>query len=138
LYVVRISGEDLRAYLEHSARYYLPPQDPGAAPRIDPNWPGFNFDTIDGAAYELDLSRPIGQRVVRLEVDGRPVREGDTFTMAVNSYRAEGGGGFPGMTEEAIIRRLELPVRDLIADFLRRHGSLEPDDVLQPNWRLTP
>ncbi|MFW5972579.1 MAG: bifunctional metallophosphatase/5'-nucleotidase [Bacteroidota bacterium] len=138
LYVVNISGADLRSYLEHSARFYLPPEAPGEAPRVNREWPGFNFDMVDGATYELDLERPLGERVVRLEVDGRPVRDEDVFTMAVNSYRAEGGGGFPGMTESNIVERIDRSVRDIIIEYLQERGSIEPSDVLTRNWSLRP
>jgi 2',3'-cyclic-nucleotide 2'-phosphodiesterase (5'-nucleotidase family) len=138
LYVVEISGSDLRAFIEHGAQYYLAPEAAGRAPRVNRSWPGFNFDMIQGATYELDLARPVGERVVRLEVDGRPVTDDDVYTMAVNSYRAEGGGGFPGMGDADVVRRIDRPVRDIIADFLREHGVIEPDDVFVRNWRMSP
>lgn len=139
LYVVEITGRDLRAFLEHSAQFYLPPEAPGQPPRQNPRWPGFNFDMLAGADYELDLARPLGQRVVRLEVDGRPVGDEDTFTMAVNSYRAEGGGGFPGMGADArVLQRIDRSVRDLIVEWLAARGTVAPEDVLEANWRLFP
>jgi len=138
LYVVEISGRDLRAFLEHGAQFYLAPEAPGQAPRQNPRWPGFNFDMVAGAEYELDLARPVGERVTRLEMDGRPVRDGDTFTMAVNSYRAEGGGGFPGMGDARVVRRIDRSVRDLIAEWLAERGTVAPEDVMERNWQLSP
>jgi 2',3'-cyclic-nucleotide 2'-phosphodiesterase (5'-nucleotidase family) len=138
LYVVEISGADLRAYLEHGARYFQRALRDGEAPTINPQWPGYNFDMISGAEYELDLTQPRGERVVRLEVDGRAVEDDDTFTMAVNSYRAEGGGGFPGMGDAHIVRRIDRSMRDLIAEYLREQGTIRPSDVLERNWSLSP
>lgn len=137
LFVVEISGRDVRGFLEHGAQYYLTPEIPGDAPTVNRSWPGFNFDMIDGVTYTLDLTRPVGERVTQLEFEGRPVADDETFTMAVNSYRASGGGGFPGMTDDAIIERIDRPVRAMIEDFLRERGSIEPEDVLTPNWQLT-
>jgi 2',3'-cyclic-nucleotide 2'-phosphodiesterase (5'-nucleotidase family) len=137
LYVMEISGRDLRAYLEHGAQYYLTQESPGMAPRQNPGWPGYNFDMIEGVEYELDLTRPAGERIVRLEMHGRPFSDADTFTMAVNSYRAEGGGGFPGMTDANVIQRIERPVRDIIADYLRRRDSVDPNEIIRRNWTLT-
>lgn len=137
LYVVEISGGDLRAFLEHSARYYQQAAA-GEAPQPDRAWPGYNFDMIAGARYVLDLTRPAGERVSSLTFEGRPVADGDTFTMAVNSYRAEGGGGFPGMAETAIVQRIDTSVRDLIVEFLRQRGTLTQEDVRISDWRITP
>jgi 2',3'-cyclic-nucleotide 2'-phosphodiesterase (5'-nucleotidase family) len=134
LYVVEISGAHLRAFLEHSARFYLVTED--GSPQVNREVPGFNFDMIDGVEYALDLSRPVGERVVRLEYEGRPVQGDDSFTMAVNSYRAEGGGGFPGMRDANVIQRIDRSVRDIIADYLRERGQVNPDEIIARNWRI--
>lgn len=137
LYVVEISGEDLRAFLEHSARYFSGMDPQASRPAITSGWPGFNFDMIDGATYQLDLNRPIGSRVVNLQVDGRDVTDDDRYTMAVNSYRAEGGGGFPGMGEHAtVLERIDRPVRDIVADYLRERGMVSPEIVISRNWSI--
>src|SRR5204862_274287 len=71
LRAIRISGRQLRDYLEFSARYYV--TDANGTVAVDPKVPGYNFDIVAGADYVLDLSRPQGQRVTRLEVRVRPV-----------------------------------------------------------------
>lgn len=138
LYVVEISGADLRAYIDHGMRYYLPPEEPGAAPRVNPAWPGFNFDAVAGVEYVVDLRRPVGERVVSLTFGGRDVRDDEVFTMVVNSYRAEGGGAFPGMGAAAVIRRFDVSVRDLIADYLRERGTISPEEVRMSRWSVMP
>jgi 2',3'-cyclic-nucleotide 2'-phosphodiesterase / 3'-nucleotidase / 5'-nucleotidase len=91
LMAVRITGAELRAYLEKSAEYYLPCPG-GACERVtNPSVPGYNFDVVSGVDYTLDITRPVGERVVRLERGGRPVQPADTFTLALNNYRASGG-----------------------------------------------
>ena len=56
--------------------------------------PGYNFDIVAGADYMLDVSRPVGERVTRLEVTGKPVAPTDSFTLALTNYRQTGGGGY--------------------------------------------
>src|SRR5215218_1243550 len=65
LRAVRITGRQLREYLEFSARYYR--ADAAGVVSVDPQVPGYNFDVIAGADYTVDLSRPVGQRITRLE-----------------------------------------------------------------------
>jgi 2',3'-cyclic-nucleotide 2'-phosphodiesterase/3'-nucleotidase len=91
LRAVRVSGAQLRAFLEHSARYFRTWQ-PGA-PVLDERVPGYNFDVVHGAEYVIDLSRPVGQRIGGLRVGGRVVAPDDSFTLALNSYRQEGAAG---------------------------------------------
>jgi 2',3'-cyclic-nucleotide 2'-phosphodiesterase (5'-nucleotidase family) len=137
LYLVEISGADLKAFLEHSARYFEEMDMDSNTPIINRSWPGFNFDMIDGATYRIDLSRPVGSRIIDLQVAGRAVGDSDVFTMAVNSYRAEGGGGFPGMGEHAtVLQRIDRPVRDIIADYLRKREFVTPGDVISRHWKI--
>jgi len=140
LFIVEISGADLRAYLEHSSQYYLPPDEPGGSPQINPEWPAYNFDMIAGVDYNLDLRNPVGERVTTLTYgyDRQPVNAEDVFTMAVNSYRALGGGAFPGMTDGAIVQRIERSVRVLIEEYLQDRGMIDPFEVQHSNWLLAP
>jgi len=92
LRAIRISGAQLRAYLEQSARYFRRTSDGRFG--IDPAIPGYNYDIVAGVDYTIDVSRPIGERIVSLTFEGRPVTPTDSFTMALNNYRQTGGGGF--------------------------------------------
>jgi 2',3'-cyclic-nucleotide 2'-phosphodiesterase/3'-nucleotidase len=134
LKAVRISGRELRAFLEHSARYYRGMGPDG--PVVNDSVPGYNFDIVSGADYELDLSRPLGQRVVALSVRGRPVADTDSFTLATNNYRAAGGGGFAMLAHAPVVYDSGEDIRDLMVEWLARHGTLRPEDVFVRNWRI--
>ncbi len=88
---IRISGAQLRAYLEHAASSFNFSHE---AELFRRDVPFYNVDTVDGCAYVLDLSRPAGERVTRLLYQGQPVRPEQTFTLALNTYRLSGGGGY--------------------------------------------
>ena len=92
LYIIEINGKQLREYLEQSARFYTGIDN--GQPVQDRSIPGYNFDSIAGVDYELDLRRPLGSRLTELTFNGSTVTDNQTFTMAVNSYRGEGGGGY--------------------------------------------
>jgi 2',3'-cyclic-nucleotide 2'-phosphodiesterase/3'-nucleotidase/5'-nucleotidase len=135
LRAIRITGAQLKAFLEQSARYYR--VDAGAV-RINDSMPGYNFDMVAGASYEIDLSRPVGSRIVGLSVDGRPVRPADSFTMAVNSYRQEGGGGYAMLRGAPVVYDKGENIRDLIVDEIRKRGRIEPKVFAESNWRFVP
>ena len=136
LRAVRISGKQLREYLEQSARYYRTAADGTAS--VDPDIPGFNFDVVSGAEYTLDVSRPVGQRVTRLEVRGKRVTDADSFTMALNNYRQTGGGGFSMLRGAPVVYDKQEEIRQLLLDEVRRKGTITPDDYFERNWRLEP
>jgi 5''-nucleotidase, C-terminal domain. len=59
----------------------------------------YNFDVVQGASYRIDPTAPAGRRVRELRYRGREVRDEDVFTLAVNSYRAQGSGGYAALGE---------------------------------------
>lgn len=138
LKAVRIDAAQLRAYLEKSAEYWLPCPG-GACPRaINPEVPGYNFDIVSGVDYTLDVSKPFGQRVVRLERAGRPVRDTDTFTLALNNYRASGSGGFNMLVGLPVVYDRGEGIRELLIREIERRGTLRPEDVFRRSWEIVP
>ncbi len=133
---IRITGTQLAAYLEQSGRYYV--TDSTGSVATDPTIPGYNFDVVTGAEYELDLSQPIGSRVRGLRVNGRDVVPSETYTLALNSYRQEGGGGFDALRGAPVMYDQNESVRELLVADLRRRGQIDPVQFGVHNWRLTP
>ena len=136
LRAVKISGAQLRAYLEQSARYFRANAD-GTAD-IDPAVPGYNYDIVSGVDYTIDVSKPIGQRISTLTFERRPLVPTDTFTMALNNYRQTGGGGFAMLRGAPVVYDRQLEIRQLLIDEVRRKGTLLPSDYLHSNWRIVP
>ncbi|MDQ6828203.1 MAG: 5'-nucleotidase C-terminal domain-containing protein [Gemmatimonadota bacterium] len=133
---VRITGRQLRDYLEFSARYFGTYGT--AEPATDPKVPGFNFDMIAGADYTMDVSRPIGSRITSLTFKGRPVRDDDHFTLALNNYRASGGGGFAMLRGAPVMFDKQLDIRQLLIDEVRKRGVIRPEDFFHRNWTFAP
>ena len=81
LYGIRINGAELRKYMEHAASFY------GTTP-------DYNYDMIQGVDYTIDMNQPVGHRITKLQYQGKDVKDTDTFTMAINDYRMNGGSGY--------------------------------------------
>jgi 2',3'-cyclic-nucleotide 2'-phosphodiesterase (5'-nucleotidase family) len=136
LRAVKLSGGQLRAYLEQSARYFRRSAD--GSVDVDPAIPGFNYDIVAGVDYTIDVSKPIGERITTLAFNGRPVVPTDTFTMALNNYRQTGGGGFAMLRDAPVVYDKQLEIRQLLIDEVQRKGTLSPADYFHPNWRIVP
>lgn len=134
LRAVRITGKQLRDYLEFSSRYYKSIN--GSTPEPDPQIPGYNFDIVSGADYALDLTKPVGSRVTSLTVKGRPVADTDSFTMALNNYRQTGGGGYAMLHGAPVVYDRQQEIRQLLIDEVRSKGTIRPEDYFTANWRL--
>ena len=136
LRAIRITGKQLREYLEFSARYFGTTGT--SEPAVDPRVPGYNYDMVAGADYTIDVSRPIGSRITRLEVGGRPVRDDASFTLALHNYRQTGGGGYAMLAGAPMLSESTGEIRQLLIEEVKRRGTLEPADVFQRNWELVP
>jgi 2',3'-cyclic-nucleotide 2'-phosphodiesterase (5'-nucleotidase family) len=120
LRAIRVSGADLRAYLEQSARYFS--VNAAGQASFSDTIPGYNYDIVWGADYTIDLSRPPGQRITSLSVRDRPVADTDTFSLALNNYRQGGGGGFGMLADAPVIYDRNENVRDLLVEDATRRG----------------
>ncbi|RLK25670.1 2',3'-cyclic-nucleotide 2'-phosphodiesterase/3'-nucleotidase [Micromonospora sp. M71_S20] len=140
LEAVVLSGAEVRAYLEYSAKYFRTlapgaPVDPAAI--SDPAVPDYNYDVFSGLEYDIDISKPVGQRVTRLVLPGTdtPVADNAQFVVAVNNYRRSGGGNFPGIVKTQVYNEQQ-EIRQLLIDWAQAKGTIDPADFYQPNWRL--
>jgi 2',3'-cyclic-nucleotide 2'-phosphodiesterase (5'-nucleotidase family) len=131
-----ITGRQLREYLEYSARYFR--ADANGSVGVDPAIPGYNFDIVSGADYTIDVSKPIGSRITRLEYNGRPIAPTDSFTFALNNYRQTGGGGYAMLAGSRNLDDRQLEIRQLLIDEVRARKTLDPRNYQHDSWRLVP
>lgn len=132
LRAVRISGAQLRAYLEQSNSYYR--TSPSGALIHDPSVAGYNFDVVSGVSYAVDVRRPVGSRVVSLAYRGKPVAPTDSFTLALNNYRQSGGGGYMMLRGAPVVHDMQQDIRQLLIDEVRRRHVLRESDYDSRNW----
>jgi 2',3'-cyclic-nucleotide 2'-phosphodiesterase/3'-nucleotidase len=93
---------------------------------------GYNCDSLQGADYALDPTRPEKSRVVFLKREGRPIRDEDSFTVALNSYRASGGV----WRDCPRVSQTGRALRDLLIEDAKRRGTLALE--ADHNWFLAP
>jgi 2',3'-cyclic-nucleotide 2'-phosphodiesterase / 3'-nucleotidase / 5'-nucleotidase len=137
LRAIRLSGAQLRAYLEWSARYYQ--VDPAGRIGLNDTVPGYNYDVVAGASYDIDLRRPVGDRVQRLSVRGRLVQPGDSFTMAINSYRQTGAGGYDMVRGAPVVYDKGERIVELLIDAVRSRTPLDSAELAGvSSWRIVP
>jgi 2',3'-cyclic-nucleotide 2'-phosphodiesterase/3'-nucleotidase len=123
LVVLEITGAKLRAALERSAAYFA--LDASGALTVSeafllPKVEHYNYDYYGGIAYRFDVSRPVGERVVFLQYEGRDVRPDERFSICVSNYRASGAGGYDMYPGCRVLREVQQDMSDLILDYFER------------------
>src|SRR6478609_4167331 len=147
---VQVSGADVRAYLEYSARYFK--QVSGTGPftmdqvtnqvtTTAPNGtPDYNFDSVAGLdaplTYDIDVAAAPGSRIVGLAYDCVPVSAAQQFVLAVNTYRQSGGGNFPAVSTAPVVYNRQNEIRQLLIDWVIANGTIDPADFASVDWRL--
>jgi 2',3'-cyclic-nucleotide 2'-phosphodiesterase/3'-nucleotidase len=135
LVVLDVTGGQLRDALEHSARFFkdfVPGRTP--AELVDERIPDYNFDVAEGVTYDLDISRPQGQRIVNLRFHGQPVTPAQRFRLATNNYRVNGGGGYVMYRGATEVYRSSQEIREMIIEWVERHHQIPSEPT--NNWRI--
>ena len=161
LYTVEMYGREIDSHLEHSCAMWFSTMhgksDYMLNYRLDQNNEpllvngsarlrnnSYNFDSAMGIEYTVDVTRPAGDRVTISTLSDGEVFSGDSlYTVAVNSYRANGGGGhFPsaGITHEILeSRTLSATDRDLryyMTEWIKKQGEVTPRPMA--TWKIIP
>lgn len=137
LVVVEVTGAQLKAALEYSARYFLPyAEGKTAADLVDRSVPAYNFDVAEGVSYDIDLRRPTGDRIQNLRFQGEPLAPDKKLRLATNNYRYNGGGGYAMLKGAPVLLRSSEEIRDIIIGWVEHHGEIPTEPT--NNWRLLP
>jgi 2',3'-cyclic-nucleotide 2'-phosphodiesterase / 3'-nucleotidase len=154
-----LTGAQVREWLEMSAGQFnqiKSTADGGAEQQalINDAFPSYNFDTMDGVRYELDLTQPAkyavngsvaspqASRVKNLTFQGQPIKADGKFLVATNNYRAFGGGNFPALGADKVVFDAPEENRQALVEYLTMADALTPGKQVNPtadgNWRILP
>ncbi|MBR5835386.1 MAG: bifunctional metallophosphatase/5'-nucleotidase [Bacteroidales bacterium] len=159
LYEVKMSGKEIRTLLEYSYDGWVGGTDGHVLkmrgmknPRTgDEMWffagSASEMDTAGGLVYDVDVAKPFGERVsVHSFADGSAFDEASEYIVAMNSYRALGGGdmlkkaGVENVEDRIVARRPD--IRTLIDEYITKHGSVNSalvgDKAVIGQWKFVP
>jgi 2',3'-cyclic-nucleotide 2'-phosphodiesterase / 3'-nucleotidase len=135
--VVEVTGKVLKEALEHSSRHfgaYIPNRRP--IELIDERFPSYTYDVAEGITYDLDISKPVGQRIQNMRFRGQPVSATQKLRLATNTFRVNGGAGYTMFKDARVISRSSKELRELIIDWVKRNKHIPA--TATNNWRLLP
>ncbi|WGE36643.1 2',3'-cyclic-nucleotide 2'-phosphodiesterase [Actinobacillus genomosp. 1] len=154
LVVVKVTGAELKEWLECSAGMFKQIDPTSTQPQSLLDWQGFrtyNFDVIDGVEYQFDITQPArydgecklinenSHRVINLTFKGKPVEPKQEFLIATNNYRAY-GAKFPGTGDKHIVFAAPDENRQVLSNYISAESKAKGHVVptADKNWRIAP
>jgi 2',3'-cyclic-nucleotide 2'-phosphodiesterase/3'-nucleotidase len=148
--VVRLTGAQVREWLEMSAGAFNRIDPAGAAEQnlINTAFPSFNFDTLDGVSYRIDVTQPArydrsgklvapeARRITQLRHNGQALADDALFAVVTNNYRASGGGNFPALDGTATVLQAPDENREALLQYLK--DAQRVDAAADGNWAVLP
>ena len=133
LYVIEATGQQIKDELEWTADYFNQYYYEPAGVTVNSAVRDYNYDLWSGIEYKLDVTKPVGQRVVELKLNGEPLAMDQVVRVALNNYRAT--GKFPTAPK---LYQSTVEVRELITNWIMERGTISPSDVFVQNFTLLP
>ncbi len=137
--VMQLNGAQVIEWLERSAENYnqIDPNKSGEQELLNPEFSAYNYDVIEGIEYQIDVTKPKGERIVNATYQGEPLSEDMEFLVVTNNYRAGGGGDFPPCVEEdPVYAPSGVTNRQVIVDYIQAKGTVNPQPTY--NWSIKP
>ena len=136
LYVVQMTGKQIEQYLEYSARYYVWDRNEISA---NITMKGYNCDMAEGISYTVDVTQKVGKRIknIIITATGEPLNINNEYKVAMNSYRASGGGGHMGAanaSQAEVIYKSSKEMRNILADYIIKLGEITLE--IDNNWHI--
>lgn len=131
---VEISGKELREYIESTARFYNTFTPGDVLVSFSPTTRAYTYDMVQGVDYEIDVSKKPGERLTRLEKNGKPVKDDDKFKLAINSYTYSVMKKFGKISKDAYFTSDPISLRAMLFEYARKQGNVAPKT--DNNWRL--
>lgn len=148
--ILKLTGKEIKEWLEMSAGNFNQIEEGKEGQELlAKGFSSFNFDTIDGVTYEIDITQPSkydpsgkiinpsSERIVNLQFNGSKIDEAQEFLVVTNNYRAGGGGNFPIFTtgNEIVYTSVD-ESRQVVSNYIASQGEFSP--AADNNWRLKP
>lgn len=134
LYVVTVTGEELIAYMEASAAHFNQWHPGDFELTTNPDVPSYLYDMFAGLQYQIDLSRPAGQRIINVKFQDKPLAPTDRLQLAVNNYRYSSLLKASKLVSAAKHWESEGSVRDILISYIQERRMISP--VVENNWSI--
>ena len=130
-----VTGKELKGYMEWAAECYNQWKPGDVNISFDPEYPGYLYDMFAGVDYEINLSKPKGERIENVMFHGEPLKDDQILKLAVNNYRYASGIKAQNLAEGKRDWESSNSIRDMIVEYFAENSPVEP--IVDNNWHIT-
>lgn len=134
LYIIEVTGRELKAYLEWSASAYNQIKRGDISVSFSVDIPSYQHDLFSGINFEIDLTKPTGSRIVNVVFKGQELNDEELIKLAVSDYCYYTTLVGKGIVNSKPIWKSEKLIKELLVDYVKSHENIAPE--LENNWRI--
>lgn len=136
LKIISLKGSDIKAALEKAAEYFsiVNGEVEVSKARIFPKLQHYNYDMWEGINYVMDISKPVGSRIIKIEYKSQPLNMDVDYAVVMNNYRASGGGNYLMFKGKPILKDIPIDMAELIANYILKRKTIKA--TLNNNWKV--
>ena len=126
LVVKEVTGKALLQGLEKTAEFFvlkdnkIVVNDAFRTPKVQM----YAYDMYDGVSYTINLQNPLGERISDVLVADVPLDITETYSLAMNNYRASGGGDYPFYKNSKTLNDTQTEIIELLIEYLYKEKDL--------------
>ncbi|MBE6059161.1 MAG: bifunctional metallophosphatase/5'-nucleotidase [Clostridium sulfidigenes] len=135
LYVVEVTGKELKNYMEWAASAYNQWKSGDISISFTVDIPGYQHEFFAGVNYKVDISKPVGHRIVDLIFKGDLVKENQKLKLATSDYCYFANLKGRKLAKNNYIWKSSNTIRDMIVEYIKNQGIISPQ--VDNNWEIT-
>ena len=135
LTTVDVTGRELRNYMEWSAECYNQWKPGDINISFDPEYPGNRYDMFGGVEYEINLSKPKGERIENVMYQGKPLEDDQILKLAGNNFRYSSALKAQNIVKGSHDWESSNSIRDMIVEYFGENSPVTP--TVDNNWHIT-
>ncbi len=137
---VKVNGATLKQIMEKQAGTFFNQFKPGdVTVSFKEGVANYMYDAFAGVDYEINISKPEGQRIENVMYKGAPLADDQELVLAVNNYRYGNlmSAGFVTDDDKVFDSNNEIlsTIRDMVIDYVTKKGTIDPE--CDHNWKIT-
>jgi 2',3'-cyclic-nucleotide 2'-phosphodiesterase / 3'-nucleotidase len=137
LTVLELTGQEIKDGLEQTATYFQANEHGEIIVNpqfVEPKPQHYNYDMWEGITYTIDVSKPVGERIVTLMKNNQSLDMNQFYYVVMNNYRATGGGNYSMYKGKKVVKEIQVDMTEILANYFLKYRTVKA--TVNYNWKV--